>query len=512
MKETGMVWLAGAGPGDAGLLTVKTKELLERADVIVYDALVSLEIFGQIPPGKELIYVGKRAGCHTYSQTEINETLLREAKKGKTVLRLKGGDPFIFGRGGEELELLVKEGIPFEIVPGITSAAAVAAYAGIPVTHRDYVSSFHVITGHARKDGESRICYDALVKAGGTLVFLMGVTALKSICGGLIKAGMDGKMPAAVIEQGTTSMQRKVTARLDTIAERAEKEQIQAPAVIVIGQVCALEQSFSWAEKRLLAGRQFLVTRPSEHQPALAGRLRSMGAQVIEMPAVQICQLGDDSGFEQALKEQIEDRNEKWMVFTSSIGVRIFFEKLSGSGLDIREVLSGRIRIAAIGRATEKKLRAYGLRADLVPEEYCAEALGKALVAAAEEGSSIRIFRAKKGSGELLPPLLEKGLYVEDIPLYDTAHRIYGEECCRIKEGMKRGEIDAVTFTSASTVRGFVEAVGDMDYTSCRAVCIGRQTAAEAAKYGMRLMISEEASIDSMVELLMRVYGTREDG
>lgn len=511
MKETGMVWLAGAGPGDAGLLTVKAKELLERADVIVYDALVSLEIFGQIPPGKELIYVGKRAGCHTYSQAEINETLLKEAKKGKRVLRLKGGDPFIFGRGGEELELLVREGIPFEIVPGITSAAAVAAYAGIPVTHRDYVSSFHVITGHARKNGESRIRYDALVKAGGTLVFLMGVAALRSISSGLIEAGMDRKMPAAVIERGTTSMQRKVTAELGTIAKRAEKERIQAPAVIVIGQVCALEQSFSWAEKRPLAGRQFLVTRPSEHQPALAGTLRSMGAQVIEMPAIQICRIEEDSGFEQALVEQMEDRNEKWMVFTSTIGVRIFFEKLAGSSLDIRDILRGRVRIAAIGRATERKLREYGLRADLVPEEYCAEALGKALAERAAEGSSIRIFRAKKGSQELLPPLWKQGRYVEDIPLYDTAHRIYGEECSQIREGMEQGEIDAVTFTSASTVKGFVEAMGDMDYTSCKAVCIGRQTAAEAAKYGMRLMISEEASIDSMVELLMKVYGSRED-
>lgn len=511
MKETGKVWLAGAGPGDAGLLTVKTKELLEKADVIVYDALVSLEIFGQIPPGKELIYVGKRAKSHIYSQTEINETLLKEAEKGKKVLRLKGGDPFIFGRGGEELELLVKEGIPFEIVPGITSAAAVAAYAGIPVTHRDYVSSFHVITGHARKDGESRICYEALVKAGGTLVFLMGVTALKSICSGLIEAGMDRRMPAAVIEQGTTSMQRKVTAPLDEIAELAVQEQIQAPAVIVVGQVCALEKSFSWAEKRLLAGRQFLVTRPAEHQSALAGRLRSMGAQVIEMPAIQICQIEDNTRFEQALKEQMEDRNESWMVFTSSIGVRIFFEKLSKSGLDVRDILRGRVRIGAIGRATAKKLREYGWRADLIPEEYCAEALGKALAKEAEAGSSVRIFRAEKGSEELLPPLHKKGLYVEDIPLYDTVHRIYGEERSRIKKAMQEGQINAVTFTSASTVKGFVEAMGDMDYTVCQAVCIGRQTAREAAKYGMQLEIAKQASIDSMVELLMRLYGGAAD-
>lgn len=512
MEEKGKVWLAGAGPGDAGLLTVKTKELLEQADVIVYDALVSLEIFGQIPPGKELIYVGKRAGSHTYSQTEINETLLREAKKGKQVLRLKGGDPFIFGRGGEELELLVREGIPFEIVPGITSAAAAAAYAGIPVTHRDYVSSFHVITGHARKDGESRIQYEPLVKAGGTLVFLMGVASMERICGGLLRAGMDKETPAAVIEQGTTSMQRKVTGRLDTIAKRARKEQIQAPAVIVIGKVCGLEEDFAWAEKRILAGRQFLVTRPAEHQPALAGRLRSMGAQVIEMPAIQVRPAEGNVRLEQALREQILDEREKWMVFTSSIGVRIFFEMLGKSGLDIRDILRGRVKIAAIGRATKKKLLEYGWQTDLVPEEYCAGALGKELAVRAEEGSSVRIFRARKGSEELLPPLVERGLKVEDIPLYDTEHQIYGEERSRIREGFKEGQIDAVTFTSASTVRGFAEAMGDMDYTGFDAVCIGRQTAREAEKYGMRIRISEQASIDSMVELLVSVYGNREHG
>ncbi len=510
MGQTGKVWLAGAGPGDAGLLTVKTKELLEKADVIVYDALISLEIFGQIPQGKKLIYVGKRAGNHTYSQAEINRMLLREAQKGKKVLRLKGGDPFIFGRGGEELELLVKEGIPFEIVPGISSAAAAAAYAGIPMTHRDYASSFHVITGHAKGNGESRIPYESLVKAGGTLVFLMGAAVMEDICGGLISAGMDRQTPAAVIEQGTTSRQRKITAAIGELAARAREERIQAPAVIVAGQVCGLAESFSWAEKRMLAGRQFLVTRPAEHQPPLADRLRSKGAQVIEMPAIQVCPVKENLAFEQALRRQIQDRQEKWMVFTSSIGVRIFFEMLGRSGLDVRDILRGRVKTAAIGRATEKKLLEYGWRTDLVPEEYCAKALGKELAEKAEEGSSIRIFRARKGSEELLPPLAERGLYVEDIPLYDIEHQIYSEERLKIREGFEKGQIDAVTFTSASTVRGFTEAMGDLDYTRLEAVCIGRQTAGEAAKYGMKIWISEQASIDSMIELLVSIYGNRE--
>ncbi len=507
MERTGKVWLAGAGPGDVGLLTVKTKRLLGKADVIVYDALISLEIFAQIPPGKELIYVGKRAGRHTCSQSEINETLLRKAKEGKRVLRLKGGDPFIFGRGGEELEILAKEGIPFEVVPGVTSASAAAAYAGIPVTHRDYVSSLHVITGHARRDGESRIQYEPLVKAGGTLVFLMGISALENICEGLIDAGIDRQMPAAVIEQGTTSRQRKVIASVETIAAQAREERIQAPAVIVVGQVCGLENAFSWSEKRLLARRQFLLTRPAEHQPVLAGRLRDMGAQVIEMPTIQIAPIQEDSEFERALREQIEDEKEKWMVFTSSIGVRIFFEKLSKSNLDIRDILRGRVKIAAIGRATERKLLEYGWRTDLVPEEYCAGALGRELAKKAAGRSSVRIFRARNGSKELLPPLFEQRLHVEDIPIYDTEHRIYDEECNKIKEAFEKRYIDAVIFTSASTVRGFVEAMGDLDYTRCRAVCIGRQTAKEAAKYGMELQIAKQASIDSMIELLASYYG-----
>ena len=511
MEETGKVWLAGAGPGDAGLLTVKAKELLKKADVIVYDALISLEIFAQIPQGKELIDVGKRAGCHTCSQSQINELLLQKAKEGKWVLRLKGGDPFIFGRGGEELELLAKEGVPFEIVPGVTSASAAAAYAGIPVTHRDYVSSFHVITGHERKDGESRIQYEPLVKAGGTLVFLMGIAALENICNGLMDAGMDGRTPAAVIEQGTTSRQRKIIASVKTIATRAGEEQIQAPAVIVVGQVCGLERSFAWSEKRILAGRQFLITRPWEHQQSLVGRLRDMGAQVIEMPAIRVCSIRENSEFERVLREQMEEEKEKWMVFTSSIGVRIFFEKLGKSSLDIRDILGGQVKIAAIGCATQRKLLEYGWRTDLVPEEYCAGALGRELAKKAVKGSSIRIFRARNGSEELLPPLAGQGFSVEDIPLYDTEHQIYGEECKRIKEAFDRGEIDAVTFTSASTVRGFVEAMGDLDYTGCRAVCIGRQTAKEAAKYGMEIQISAQASIDSMVELLVGCYGKRKN-
>ncbi len=249
-SQKGKVWLAGGGPGDAGLLTIKTKKLIESADVIVYDALISTEIMSLIPNDKECIYVGKRSGNHVVPQEEINQILLEQALLGKKVLRLKGGDPFVFGRGGEELELLVENGIPFEIVPGITSAVSVPAYAGIPITHRDFTSSFHVITGHARKDGVSRINYDALVQLKGTLVFLMGISSMPSICKGLMDAGMEGTMPAAVLERGTTSRQRKVVSDVAHLVESSERAGIKAPAIIVVGEVCTLEKDFEWAEKK----------------------------------------------------------------------------------------------------------------------------------------------------------------------------------------------------------------------------------------------------------------------
>ncbi len=267
--RTGKVWLAGAGPGDAGLLTVKAAELIERADVIVYDALISAELLSRIPRDTETIYVGKHAGKHPVPQEEINQILVREAEKGKNVLRLKGGDPFVFGRGGEELEMLVQSDIPFEAVPGITSSVAVPAYAGIPVTHRDYTSSFHVITGHARKDGKLSIDFDSLVRLNGTLVFLMSVSSMEKILRGLLDAGMDPDMPAAVLERGTTARQRRVTATVSTLKEAADRADIRTPAIILVGKVCALAEELHWAEDRILGGRQFLLTRPGRTSPHL---------------------------------------------------------------------------------------------------------------------------------------------------------------------------------------------------------------------------------------------------
>ena len=487
-ERKGKVWLAGAGPGDASLLTLKAARLIEKADVIVYDALISAETLSRIPEKKEVIYVGKHAGDHPVPQEEINRILVREAEKGKQVLRLKGGDPFVFGRGGEELELLIRAGIPFEIVPGVTSAAAVPAYAGIPVTHRDYASSFHVITGHARKGGRVDLDFPALVRLKGTLVFLMGLSAMEFLLNGLTEAGMDPDTPAAVLENGTCAGQRRVTATVGTLKEASDRAGIKTPAIIVVGKVCALSSQMHWAEDRVLGGRQFLVTRPRQSSSSLAERLRDLGAQVIEMPAI---------------------RTEPICPNRRLRGADLFFDQLMELGMDLRSLLvrGAEVRIAAIGSGTAAALGKRGLIPDLVPRVYSAAALGEALAETAAEGSRITVARAEKGSEELLPPLLKAGLDVDDIPLYRTLYETHPLLKDRIRELLEQGRIDAVTFTSASTVRGFTGAVECADYTGIRAVCIGEQTAAEAAKYGMQIQVSDQASMDAMVGKIVELFG-----
>ena len=508
-ERKGKVWLAGAGPGDASLLTLKAARLIEKADVIVYDALISAETLSRIPEKKEVIYVGKHAGDHPVPQEEINRILVREAEKGKQVLRLKGGDPFVFGRGGEELELLIRAGIPFEIVPGVTSAAAVPAYAGIPVSHRDYASSFHVITGHARKGGRVDLDFPALVRLKGTLVFLMGLSAMEFLLNGLTEAGMDPDTPAAVLENGTCAGQRRVTATVGTLKEASDRAGIKTPAIIVVGKVCALSSQMHWAEDRVLGGRQFLVTRPRQSSSSLAERLRDLGAQVIEMPAIRTEPICPNRRLREVLETFGTHADQEWMVFTSPAGADLFFDQLMELGMDLRSLLvrGAEVRIAAIGSGTAAALGKRGLIPDLVPRVYSAAALGEALAETAAEGSRITVARAEKGSEELLPPLLKAGLDVDDIPLYRTLYETHPLLKDRIRELLEQGRIDAVTFTSASTVRGFTGAVECADYTGIRAVCIGEQTAAEAAKYGMQIQVSDQASMDAMVGKIVELFG-----
>ncbi|MEG1716328.1 MAG: uroporphyrinogen-III C-methyltransferase [Lachnospiraceae bacterium] len=499
MEQVGKVWLAGAGPGDAGLLTVKTKALMEQADVVIYDALISTEILSMIPVHTKKINVGKRASHHLVPQEEINQIILEEALLGNNVLRLKGGDPFIFGRGGEELELLVQAEIPFEIVPGITSVTAVPAYAGIPITHRDYTSSFYVVTGHPREGKESTIHYETLVHMDATLIFLMGVSSMHIICEQLIEAGMDPLTPAAVLENGTMAKQRKVVSTVANLVVDTEKEKIHTPAIIVVGKVCGLSKAFQWTQNRPLNGRQILLTRPKHLVSELAIRLRNLGAQVIELPSIVIKALPNKANFEKAISD-IQGLKEVWIVFTSPTGVAVFFENLMDMKWDIRSLLSQtKIHIGVIGSATEKALKKHLIFPDLMPENYSAEQLGRALAQEVKQKVPVFIFRAEEGSVLLTPPLDEQGIPWVDVPLYQTIAKADETLKESLMKQLIQGEIDWVTFTSASTVRGFMDTFDGMDVSCIHAICIGEQTAKEAQKHGIKVTISKEATMDSMI-------------
>ena len=607
---TGKVWLVGAGPGDRGLFTLKGLEVLQNAEVVVHDALIGDEVLTLIPENAVKINVGKRASHHRMEQDQINRTLLEQAQAGKRVVRLKGGDPFLFGRGGEELELLAENNIPFEVVPGVTSAFAVPAYNGIPVTHRDFTSSVHIITGHRRaskgpdvsadkypaagtgtgtaaekigsagtatgtaaeKSGSAGaatgtpeekigstgagpgdadslgIDYEALVRTHGTLIFLMGLSNLPAIMKGLLLAGIDPDLPAAVLERGTTARQKRVLATVSTLEEEAARSQIQAPAIIVVGEVCRLADSFAWAEKRPLAGKKILLTRPKELISEMAVRLRRAGAEVLEMPAIETVPIEPNPALDRKMAElRAGDKRPDWIIFTSPSGVRIFMERLL-SEQDIR-VLAG-IKIAVIGEGSAKKLRTYGIRADFMPSVYDGETLGRELARkirqesaeaelqkpaeekihsfaeenvhysaeetlqkSAEPDPPVRILipRAAIGNPELTEELQKAGnVEISDIAIYDT--RYVSPELIDVPAQIRKGEIDYAVFTSASTVRGFSAVMKDTDLSGFKAICIGRQTRAAAEARGMETRMAEKATLDALVEAVMRCAAETTDG
>ena len=498
-RGPGKVWLVGAGPGDAQLITVKGREVLSHADVVIYDALISGGMLSYVPESAELIYAGKRSDHHTLKQFEINQLLLDKALEGKNVVRLKGGDPFVFGRGGEELELLAANDIPYEIVPGVTSAFAVPAYAGIPVTHRDFCSSVHVITGHRKKDNTYNIDFVALTETGGTLVFLMGVSSLSVICNGLLSAGMDSETPAAVIEKGTTSRQRIIRASLEKLEHTAKQACVKAPAVIVVGDVAGLADEFSWRDMLPLSGIRAVVTRPKELSSRLSAMLRERGAEVIELPTIRIVPSSDGDRLENAIRD-VSDGKYEWIVFTSPSGVRIFMDKLVDQS-DIRSLAF--CRIACIGKGSEKELHKYGIKADMVPSVYDGEHLGRELSRRLREGDRVLIPRAREGNRELVDELSAvNGVTVNDLATYNTEYRSF--EWFDAAYVFSDPDTYAV-FTSASTVRGFVNGSGLADHSDIKAVCIGRQTAAEAEKYGMKTFIADEATLDSLVKKIEEI-------
>ncbi len=502
--DQGKVWLVGAGPGDPGLFTLKGKYLLEHADVVVYDRLVGAGILSMIPPSAQQINVGKNAGHHPVEQEKISQILLREAQQGKRVVRLKGGDPFIFGRGGEELELLTKHDIPFEVVPGISAAAAVPAYAGIPVTHREYCSSLHIITAHRKRGDDSLPDFETLAKLHGTLVFFMGVSSLPEICAGLIHAGMAEQTPAAVIENGTTARQRSIVSDLKHLPKRAVQAKVQSPALILVGEVCALSAQFSWTEFRPLQfrplhGCRVLVTRPRERASSLAEKLSALGAEVVLLPSISTKLLLEDN---EALSNAIKSLpGYRWVVFTSAAGAEGFFKGLRRFGIDSRNLPF--LQFAAIGPATAKAaLQFGGILCDYLPEEYTGKALGEGLANICKPDERLLIPRSKIGTDELLKPLRQAGLSFTDVPVYDT-----------VSEPLPNIPVtpqDIFAFTSASTVRGVTERIPKEQYHGMTALCIGEQTAHEAQAHGMKTIQAAESTIDGMIDALLRFHQHQE--
>lgn len=450
MKSKGIVYLVGAGPGDPGLMTMRGAELLGRADVVFYDALANGDLLRLAPPTAEIIYAGKRSGVHVIPQDDLNQMLVQKAREGKTVVRLKGGDPYVFGRGGEEAEVLVANKIPFEVVPGISSSIAGPNYAGIPLTHRDYCSSFSVITGHEDPTKEdSDVDWSQVAKAPGTKVILMGVTRLPQISQLLITNGMAPTTPVAVIRRATTGQQKSVFGTLETISAVVEEAKLKAPALIVVGDVVQLRDKLNWFEHRSLFGQRIVVTRTREQASQLSRQLLERGADVLEIPVIKIIPATE----RQAIADVLLELNAyDWLVFTSPNGVAAFFDYFFKAFGDLRDI--GGVRIAAVGPATAAKIRELHLNVDVMPDEYVTAKVAGALAKFESlDNLKILLLRAEVANRELPKKLEEMGAIVDDVAIYKTVPET--EDRNGAAAQLMEDGADWVTFTSSSTVEHF---------------------------------------------------------
>jgi uroporphyrinogen III methyltransferase/synthase len=494
------VYLVGAGPGDPGLITVAGLERLKEADVIVYDRLVNEALLKEARADAELIFVGKVAG-ESHDQEAINSLVIEKAREGKRVVRLKGGDPFVFGRGGEEAEALREAGVPFGVVPGVTSAIAVPAYAGIPVTHRGLASTFAVITGHEDLEKtESSIDWAKLATAVDTLVFVMGTKTLPEIVEKLIANGRAAETPVAVIRWGTTPEQRTVTGTLGDIVEHVREAGLTPPAITVVGEVVRLREKLSWFEDRPLFGKRVLITRTRRHASTLARLLAAEGAIPIELPAIEIEPAADPAAVGAAI-DALRVGSYGWAVFTSANAVELWFEHLRERGLDARAFAATKVN--AIGPATAEALAARGIVADLVPEEYVAEAVVEALQAHVSPGDRVLIPRAESARLQLVEGLRSAGAEVDEVTLYRAA--VPESAPTEALSLLRNGAIDIVTFTSSSTVRNLAAMLnGHID--SLRApliACIGPITAKTAAELGLRVdVVASEYTVEGLVRAI----------
>ncbi|MFC1985162.1 uroporphyrinogen-III C-methyltransferase [Chloroflexota bacterium] len=501
--KTWKVYLVGAGPGDPGLVSVRGLECLKKADVVVYDRLLDERLLGAAPPGVEAIYVGKSAGEHTMPQAELNQLLVAKAGEGKTVVRLKGGDPFVLGRGGEEAEVLAQNHVPFEVIPGITSAVAVPAYAGIPVTHRGLASSFAVITGHEdpAKDGSS-INWEKLATGVDTLVFLMGMKNLTEIVVRLIEYGRPSSTPVAVIKEGTKPGQKTVVGSLENIVAKVKKCRLTPPVVIVVGEVVRLRERLRWFDNRALFGKRILVTRARHQASALSRLLAEQGAQPIELPAIDVQTVADTRELDHALSTL---SGYQWLVFTSVNGVAAFWQRLHDLKMDSRAL--GGLKIGAIGPATAKALEAHGVIPDYLPEIYTSEGIIAGLKSWNIDGQRFLLPRADIADEYLVQEIRRLGAEVHEIAAYRTIQAT--EAITQARQMLISGGIDIITFTSSSTVSNLMAAFSGKlpALNGVKVACIGHKTADTAARAGLQVdIIAQEQTIPGLVAAIEEYF------
>lgn len=504
-----VVYLVGAGPGDPDLITLKAIQCLQQADVIFYDALVNTELLRYARPHCRKIYVGKRSkpnesSRHSLDQAELIRRVIHESRRGGTVVRLKGGDPFLFGRGGEEGEALARAGVPFEVVPGITSAMAVPAYAGIPLTHRDYASSVLFLTGHEKREAHGVLPpFDWSVLARvDTLCILMGVQNLPEIVASLQQAGKNPETPVAVIEWGTLPWQRTVEGTLETIAGKVKEADLRSPAVIVLGAVVTLRSKMKWFERQKLFGRRILVTRAREQSGELTRQLRAAGADVIEIPTIEFKPPKSWRPLDQSIKNLSK---YEVVIFTSVNAVQSFVTRLLHHKKDLRS-LAGR-QIVAIGPATAQSLRENGIVVDAMPENYQSEGLVKLFRKNSIRGKKVLLPRAQKGR-ELLPTVLKKlGARVDVVAAYQTV--VPQEGARSLRELLRKKKVDLITFASSSTVENFLKMVGrpavGRVLKKIQIACIGPVTAKTARRLGLKVTIQpKKATIPELAKAIVK--------
>lgn len=503
MEKKGKVYLIGAGPGDPGLLGLKAKECLETADAVVYDRLADPRIIEFCRKDAEMVYVGKASANHTMRQPDINKLLVKLAAEGKTVARLKGGDPFVFGRGGEEAIELLEAGLPFEFVPGVTSAIAVAEYAGIPVTHRHVATSFAVITGHEDPTkGESTINWKGLATAVDTLVFLMGVENIERISSQLIANGRSADCPAAVIRWGTRPEQRTLITTVGKAAADVKATGMKPPAIFLVGEVVKLREQLQWFDNKPLFGKTVIVTRARAQASALTKKLEAQGARVLEVPAIKIVPPADFAPLDKAIAE-ID--TYKWLILTSVNGVEYFFNRLQKAGKDSRALCG--VKIAAIGSATAEALKGYGITADLIPSAYKAEELADALAEDTKAGDKLLLARAKVARNVLPERLRALGAQVDVVAAYETVTDCQNKE--ELLDALESGEASVVTFTSSSTVTNLLDVLGDKKdlLNKVALAAIGPVTAETLEKNGLKPAISAaEYTIDGLMTAIEEYY------